>query len=260
MTGQSSGLTPEHALMLMERYRLHECNESATQLLLHYESIVRMAAGKLSRSRPDLYEDLFQVGQMSMLRLFKQFDSEKGIPFEGYAMKSVIGHLKNFLRDKSWYIQVPRRIKEKGLLLQKAIDDLTVKLGRSPKIEDIAEVLELSVEETIEVMTSREAYQYVSLDMPLSSEGESAATVGDMIAGEADGFQALEGRMDLREAFGRLKEQEQHVLTLVYTHGLSQRDVAERLGVSQMSVSRIQRRAIERLKTLLADDDEEGGS
>ncbi|REK71258.1 sigma-70 family RNA polymerase sigma factor [Paenibacillus paeoniae] len=260
MKEYSSGLTPEQASMLMERYRTQECNDSATQLLHHYESIVRMAAGKLSRSRPDLYEDLFQVGQMSMLRLFRQFDSDKGIPFEGYAMKSIIGHLKNFLRDKSWYIQVPRRIKEKGLLLQKAIDELTVRLGRSPKVEDIAEALELSVEETIEVMTSREAYQYVSLDMPLSSEGESAATVGDMIAGESDGFQALEGRMDLREAFGRLKEQEQRVLTLVYTNGLSQRDVAEQLGVSQMSVSRIQRRAIDRLKIFLADEEEADGS
>src|SRR5690606_22428446 len=106
-------LSPQQATRLMELYRAEGCNDRATALLTNYESIVRMAASKMSRSRPDLYDDLFQVGQMSMLRLFKQFDAAKGIPFEGYAMKSVIGHLKNYLRDKSWYIQVPRRIKEK---------------------------------------------------------------------------------------------------------------------------------------------------
>src|SRR5690606_24291482 len=134
------------------------CNEAATMLLQHYEPIVRMAASKLSRSRPDHYEDLVQVGQMSLLQLFKKYDRTREIPFEGYAMKSVIGHLKNYLRDKSWYIGVPRRIKEKGLLVQRAIDHLTVELEQSPKVEDIAAYLELSIEETIEVLSSRESY------------------------------------------------------------------------------------------------------
>lgn len=251
----TSELSPQQAASLMELYREQECNDSATTLLAHYESIVRMAAAKMSRSRPDLYEDLFQVGQISMLRLFKQFDISKGIPFEGYAMKSLIGHLKNFLRDKSWYIQVPRKIKEKGLLVQRAIDELTVSLGRSPKVEDIAERLELSVEDTIEVLGARESYSYISLDTPLSAESESTATVSDMIAAEKDEIQSLAGEIDLYEAFAKLKEQERCVLELVYMKDQSQRDIAAQLGISQMSVSRIQRRAIERLKILL-----QGGS
>lgn len=258
MTLHSSGLTPQQALEMMELYRTEGCNDSATELLRYYESIVRMAAGKMSRSRPDLYEDLFQVGQMSMLRLFKQYNADREIPFEGYAMKSVIGHLKNYLRDKSWYIQVPRRIKEKGLLIQRAIDELTVKLGRSPQVEDIADYLELSVEETIEVLASRDSYQYVSLDTPLSSEGESVATIGDMIRSDSDDLQSLDGRLDLREAIGRLKVQEQTVLSLVYDKGRSQREIADELGISQMSVSRIQRRAIEQLKGLLGEDHSSG--
>ncbi|MBH5319958.1 sigma-70 family RNA polymerase sigma factor [Paenibacillus sp. GSMTC-2017] len=258
MKEQSSSLHPQQVKELMKSYQIDGCNDSATTLLLHYESIVKMAAGKMSRSRPDLYEDLFQVGQMSMLRLLAQFEPEREIPFEGYAMKSIIGHLKNYLRDKSWYIQVPRRIKEKGLLIQKAIDHLTVSLGRSPKVEEIAAYLELSVEETIEVLTSRESYQYVSLDTPLSSEGESAATIGDMIPSQSDDLLSLEGRMDLMEALSELKSQEQTVLTLVYSSGLSQREVADQLGISQMSVSRIQRRAIEKLKELLDIEQAEG--
>lgn len=258
MSSNSSGLTPQQAAELMDLYRTEGCNDSATELLRHYEPIVRMAAGKMSRSRPDLYEDLFQVGQMSMLRLFKQYNADRAIPFEGYAMKSIIGHLKNYLRDKSWYIQVPRRIKEKGLLVQRAIDELTVKLGRSPQVEDIAAFLELSVEETIEVLTSRDSYQYVSLDTPLSSEGESAATIGDMIRTESDELQSLDGRLDLREAIATLKTQEQAVLSLIYDKGHSQREIADQLGISQMSVSRIQRKAIQQLKGLLGGPSKPG--
>src|SRR4051812_34208820 len=130
-----------------KQYQQTNSNEIATKLIMYYQPIVKMAAGKMSRNKPDLYEDLFQVGQMSMLRLFQQFDSSMGIPFEAYAMKSIIGHLKNYLRDKSWFIKVPRRIKEKGLLIQHAVDELTIELERSPRMGEIADYLDLTLEE-----------------------------------------------------------------------------------------------------------------
>lgn len=254
MNPNPSCLEPQETIKKMAYYQETNCNDTATQLLMHFEPIVKMAATKMSRSRPDLYEDLYQVGQLSMLRLFKQYDSSREIPFEGYAMKSIIGHLKNYLRDKSWYIQVPRRIKEKGLLIQQAIDHLTVELGRSPKMEEIADHLSLSVEETIEVLSCREAYHYVSLDTPLSSEGESAATIGDLIGSDKDDYHHVDSRLDLEEALDQLKEEEKTVLVLAYHNGQSQRDIADQLGVSQMSVSRIQKRAIEKLKVLLMEN------
>ncbi|WP_127588567.1 sigma-70 family RNA polymerase sigma factor [Paenibacillus koleovorans] len=238
---------------LLRLYQESESNNAATALLLHYEPVVRMAAGKMSRSRPDLYEDLFQVGQMSMLRLFKQYDATLGIPFEAYAMKCLIGHLKNYLRDKSWYIQVPRRVKEKGLLVQQMIDELTLQLERSPKVEEIAAKLELSEEETIEILAGRDYYHYTSLDTPLSSEGDGA-TIGDMLSVQEDEYEALEKRMDLSEAMEQLKPEEQQVLALAYREGYSQRYIADQLGVSQMSVSRIQKRAIGKLREWLEDD------
>jgi RNA polymerase sigma-B factor len=231
-------------------YKETGCQEAATALLLHYEPIVRMAVGKMSRSRPDLYEDLFQVGQMSMLRLFTQYDHAMEVPFEGYAMKSLIGHLKNYLRDKSWYIQVPRRIKEKGAQMGRALDELTAKLERSPNVEEIAAYLELSEEETIEILAGRDYYHYTSLDTPLTSEGDGA-TIGDMIAGTSDDYQAIERRMDLAEAMDCLKEEERTVIGMIYQEGQSQRHIADQLGISQMSVSRIQKRAMTKLKTAL---------
>jgi RNA polymerase sigma-B factor len=237
---------------LIAQYQETGCNEVATTLLLKYESLVKMAAGKMSRNRPDLYEDLYQVGQMSMLRLFKQFDVAQGVQFEPYMMKSVIGHMKNYLRDKSWYVQVPRRVKEKGGRIQEAIDRLTVILERSPNVEEIAADVELTVEETIEILAGREYYHYVSLDTPLSTE-ENGATIGDLLGTEKDDFQQLERRLDIEEAMRQLKPEEQQVLHLAYVEGQSQRMIAQELEVSQMSVSRIQKRALDKLKMFLAE-------
>ncbi|WP_019637564.1 sigma-70 family RNA polymerase sigma factor [Paenibacillus fonticola] len=252
----SEKLTPpeslDEATSLIWKYQQTMDNGIATVLIQKYEPMVKMAAGKISRNRPDLYEDLYQVGQMALIRLLQQYDIELGIPFEPYAMKSMIGHMKNFLRDKSWYIQVPRRIKEKGALVQQAIDELTVKLERSPDVNEIAEYLDLSVEETVEVLAGRECYHYVSLDSPLTQE-ESAATLGELISSEANDYDTVEKRMDLQQALSQLKEQEQRVLLLAFQDGQSQRAIAQQLGVSQMSVSRIQKRATEKLKKIMSN-------
>lgn len=249
-------LTPpesmDESVKLIWEYQQTKDNEIATVLIRKYEHMVKMAAGKIARNRPDLYEDLYQVGQMALIRLLQQYDISLGIPFEPYAMKSMIGHMKNFLRDKSWYIQVPRRIKEKGALVQQAIDELTVRLERSPDVKEIASFLDLSVEETVEVLAGRECYHYVSLDSPLSQE-ETGATLGELISSDADDYDSVERRMDLQKALGQLKEQEQKVLLLAFQDGQSQRAIAQKLGVSQMSVSRIQKRATEKLKQIMSN-------
>lgn len=246
----------DESINLIWQYQQTKDNEIATVLIQKYEPMVKMAAGKIARNRPDLYEDLYQVGQMALIRLLQQYEIDLGIPFEPYAMKSMIGHMKNFLRDKSWYIQVPRRIKEKGALVQQAIDDLTVRLERSPDVKEIAEYLELSVEETVEVLAGRECYHYVSLDSPLSQE-ESAATLGELISSDVNDFDMVEKRMDLQQALSQLKEQEQQVLLLAFQDGQSQRAIAQKLGVSQMSVSRIQKRATEKLKQIMSSSNDE---
>ncbi|MDR0270942.1 sigma-70 family RNA polymerase sigma factor [Paenibacillus sp.] len=240
------------AVGLIWEYQQTKDDNTATVLIQKYEPMVKMAASKISRNRPDLYEDLYQVGQMALVRLLQQYDISLGIPFEPYAMKSMIGHMKNFLRDKSWYIQVPRRIKEKGTLVQHAIDELMVKLERSPNMNEIAGYLGLSVEETVEVLAGRECYHYVSLDSPISQE-EAGATLGELISSEVDEYDTVEKKMDLQQALNQLKEQEQRVLLLAFQDGESQRSIAQKLGVSQMSVSRIQKRATEKLKKIMSD-------
>lgn len=224
------------------------CNDDlVTELLLDYEHMVKMAARKISRNRPDLYEDLFQIGQMSLLRSFDKFDPDRGRPFEAYAMSRLIGHMKNFLRDKSWYIQVPRRIKEKGAQIQQAIDNLTIELGRSPEMKEIAERMELSEEETIEILAGRDYYQLSSLEMPLQEEGGSGE-LKDLVPDRDNPFQKVENRIALEQAFSSLDDMERTVLDLVFNAEQSQRSVAQQLDISQMSVSRVQKRAVNKLK------------
>jgi RNA polymerase sigma-B factor len=250
MSLSSSARLPDDAIEILLEYQKTLCNELAEKLIRNYEPMVKMAANKMSRNRPDLYDDLFQVGQMSMFRLLKQYDPALGMPFEPYAMKSIIGHMKNYLRDKSWYIQVPRRIKEKGLVVQQAIDELMSKLERSPNVDEIAQRLGLDTEETLEILAGRDLYHYVSLDTPISDD-ENTAVLGELIGSPSDDFAALEKKLDLQEAMEQLKPEERQVLQMVFESGLSQRSIADELGVSQMSIARIQKRAINKLQLLI---------
>lgn len=245
---------PDGAMEKLIEYRNAPSEEAADELVRCYEPLVAIAANKIARGRPDLKEDLLQVGRMCLFRLLSQYDPDFGIPFEAYAMKSMIGQMKNYLRDKSWYVQVPRRIKEKGLVIQQTIDELTVRLERSPNVEEIAQTLQMEVEETLEVLAGRELYHYVSLDTPISEE-ENKTTLAELISSPANDYEGVDKRIDLEEAMERLKPEERQVLQLLYRDGFTQRSAAELLDVSQMSISRIQRRAIERLRKLLGEDE-----
>ncbi|ADI28323.1 sigma-70 family RNA polymerase sigma factor [Geobacillus sp. C56-T3] len=237
---------------LISAYQQTKTEEAATALLVRFEPLIAAAAKKMARSRPDFYEDLFQIGRLSFLRLLDHYDPKQGTSFESYAMKSLIGYMKNYLRDKAWYIQVPRKVKEKGSKVQQAIDELTVKLERSPTLDEIAGHLGLSVEETIEILAGRDHYQAVSLDAPVQDGEKDATTIGDFVADEANEIESLIERMDLEQAIGKLSEQEQIVIDAIFRRGETQRALAERLGVSQMTISRIQKRAIAKLKRELA--------
>lgn len=252
MSLDSSTSKQEEMNRRIQEYQETHSNEIATELILYYQPIVKMAASKMSRNQTDMYEDLFQVGQMSMLRLFQLFDCSLGIPFEAYAMRSIIGYLKNHLRDKAWFIQVPRRIKEKGLMIRSAVDELTVILERSPRMDEIASFLELSLEETIEIMSGYESSYYLSLDTPLSNE-EGSSTMGDLIGSQADDYKSFEMRTDLEDAMSQLKKDERIIIFLGINEGQTQREIAEQLSISQMSVSRIQKRALSKLKVFLVD-------
>ena len=149
--------------MVMNWMRETDRRDIATKQLAYYDPILRMAASAMSCERPDMYEEMVRAGRISLLRLFRKTDSSLNLQTEACAMKSVIDLLKHYLIKKDWYIQVPKQISEQESILQQTIEKLRLDLKRSPRINEIAEQIKLTPEETIEILASRECSKYESL-------------------------------------------------------------------------------------------------
>jgi RNA polymerase sigma-B factor len=191
-------------------------------------------------------DDLEQVASMGLVKAIERFDANREAGFSSYATVTILGELKRYLRDLSWVLHVPRGAKERALQVNKAADDLYRKLGRHPTSQHLADELGFSVEEAVEAMQAAAAYHPVPLDAPLQSDGP--ATVADSLAYTDDAFELVEHRAGLRRGLRSTRERERHILYLRFSEGLHQREIADRIGISQMQVSRLLRRELERLR------------
>ena len=239
-----------HALIL--EYQENESAEAQTILVEHYTNLVGSIARKYSKGR-NLHEDIMQVGMIGLLSTIRRFDPSTGTPFEGYLIPMVIGEIKRFLRDKTWDVHVPRRIKETWPKLNKAVDELTNRYQRSPKIYEIAENLGISEEEVLETMELGKGYQTASVDKPIEAGSDGGeVTALDVLGSEDKGFEQVDQRLLLESALHVLNEREKQIIQWTFLENKSQREVGEALGISQMHVSRIQKKAIEKLRKVLA--------
>ncbi|WP_017729382.1 RNA polymerase sigma factor SigB [Halalkalibacterium ligniniphilum] len=222
--------------------------EIQTRLVKHFEPLVQSLSRKFSRSR-EHDEDLFQVGMVGLLAALQRFDNEFGRSFESFAVPTIVGEIKRFIRDKTWSVHVPRRIKELGPKIKKAVETLTSELQRSPKVEEIAAYLGVTEEEVLETMEMGKSYQALSVDRSLEADQEGGeVTLLDLVGSEDDGFEKAEQQMLLQKAFQVLNEREKQILHYTYFENLSQKETGERLNISQMHVSRLQRRALQKLR------------
>ncbi|ADC49897.1 MULTISPECIES: RNA polymerase sigma factor SigB [Alkalihalophilus] len=222
--------------------------EVQVKLVKHYEALVRSLARKFSKGR-EYDEDLYQVGMVGLLAALTRFDSEFGRSFESFAVPTIVGEIKRFIRDKTWSVHVPRRIKELGPKIKKAVESLTVELNRSPLVHEIAAYLEVSEEEVLETMEMSKSYQALSVDRSLEADQEGGeVTLLDLVGNEDSGFEKTDQKMLLQKAFQVLNEREKQILMLTYYDNLSQKETGEKLGISQMHVSRLQRRALQKLR------------
>jgi RNA polymerase sigma-B factor len=235
---------------LILQYQKTKSKRLAEKLMIVYGHLAGATARKLSRNHPDLYEDLLQVGRLSLLRSLERYDRSHGASFEAYASKNIKGSIMNYLRDKAWMMPMPRWMKDHWVKVQRAVDELTMKKENTPSIQEVAHHTKLPVELTKKVLTSQTSYLVTSFDAPLD-HGKGEYTLGDVIGEEAMEYQAVETRLDMGTALASLSEREKHILHLNFLEGESQRTIAHRLGVSQMTVSRIIRQALEKLKQSL---------
>jgi RNA polymerase sigma-B factor len=195
--------------------------------------------------RGEPLEDLIQVANIGLIKAIDRFDTERGVKFSTYATATVVGELKRHFRDKGWALRVPRRLQEAGMSVGRAVTDLSQELGRAPTVGEIAGRTGLSEEEVLEAMETAQAYTAASLDAPTDEEG---ATEGDRLGEEEEAFELLEGWTSVAPAIRELPRRERTILYLRFFRGLTQTQIAEELGISQMHVSRLLSRTLEELR------------
>ncbi|WP_416148593.1 RNA polymerase sigma factor SigB [Salipaludibacillus sp. HK11] len=238
----------EEVLKLIAEFQRTNDDELQTELVLEYENLVHALARKFSRGqRHD--EDLVQVGMIGLLAAFRRFDPDFGRSFESFAVPTIVGEIKRFIRDKTWSVHVPRRIKELGPKIKAAVEELTTILQRSPQVEEIADHLGVSEEEVLETMEMGKSYQALSVDRSIEADDEgSAVTLLDLVGSKEDGYEQTDQQLLLEKAFTVLTTREKQILQLTYFENLSQKETGEKLEISQMHVSRLQRRALQKLR------------
>jgi RNA polymerase sigma-B factor len=198
------------------------------------------------------FDDLLQVATVGLIKAIDRFDPDHGTKFTSYAAPTMLGELKRHFRDKGWSLHVPRELQERTLAVGRATERLSTELGRSPKVREVAECIGCSVEQVLEAQEAALSYEAASLDAPvIQDDGESAALV-DLLGREDNAYELVEDRQAIVSTWKELPDVERAVLELRFMHDLNQREIGERIGYSQMHVSRLLRRALGRLETAAA--------
>jgi RNA polymerase sigma-B factor len=243
---------------LIRRYR--EGDEGAReQLVERYLPLARRLARRYKYSGEEL-EDLYQVGSLALLKALERFDPDRGNDFASYAVPTVLGEIKRHFRDHTWAVHVPRDLQERTVKVSAAIEELGKALGRPPSSREPAERLELDIEEIVEALGASSAYDALSLEAE-PNEASETTTLGDSI-GEVDpGFELVEYGAAIADTLDEMPDRERVVLHLRFVEDLTQTQIAERIGVSQMQVSRLIRRAVSRLQDSAREvpEEAEGG-
>lgn len=240
--------TKEQVLKWIKAYQETEDEDAQTNLVLNYQRLVQSIARKYSNGK-SYHEDIVQVGMLGLLGAIRRYDPNFGRTFEAFAVPTIIGEIKRFLRDKTWAVHVPRRIKELGPRIKSAVEALTTELQRSPKVIEIAEYLEVEEDDVLEAMEMGRSYQALSMDHSLESDSDGGSiTLFDVIGQKDDGFEKTDQRLLVANALSVLTNREKEVIQYTYIDQLSQKETGEKLDISQMHVSRLQRKAIKKLQ------------
>jgi len=222
-------------------------------LVVAHLNLVRFLALKFA-NRGEPLDDLIQVGTVGLLKAIDRFDLERGVEFTTYATPTIVGEIKRYFRDKGWAVKVPRRLQELNLSVNRASEKLAMSLGRSPTVAELAHHLDASEEEVLEAQELGQAYNLLSLDSEVSGEGDrKGQTLADTVGENDASLTLLEDRANLEQAFAILSGRERVIIYLRFYESVSQTEIAKRLNVSQMHVSRLQAKALDKLRGILQE-------
>lgn len=240
----------------IKMYQLNQDQEAQNQLVLHYKGLVQGIARKYARGRP-FQEDIYQVGMLGLLGAIRRYDESYGKSFEAFAVPTIVGEIKRFLRDKTWSVHVPRRVKELGPKINGCVEELTRLLQRSPRVDEIASHLDVPEEDVLEVMEMGRSYQALSMDHTIEADSDGGTvTLFDVFGDTEDGFEKVDQRLVLEKVSHVLTEREKLIIHYTYLENIPQKEAGEKLGMSQMHVSRLQRRAIRKLREAIQVEEE----
>ena len=197
-------------------------------------------------------EDLVQVASLGLIKAIDRFEHGRGTKFTSYAAPTILGELKRHFRDKGWSLHVPRELQERTLAVGRATETLSKELGRSPKVREVAEHLGCSNEKVLEAQEAAASYEAASLDAPAARDDDESASLVDLLGADDHQYELVEDRQAIASTWAELPDVERQVLELRFMHDLTQREIGERIGYSQMHVSRLLRRALNRLETAAA--------
>jgi RNA polymerase sigma-B factor len=223
------------------------------ELVVVHLNLVRFLAVRFA-NRGEPLDDLVQVGTVGLLKAIDRFELERGVEFTTYATPTIVGEIKRYFRDKGWAVKVPRRLQELNLAVNRASDKLAIELGRSPTVAELAVHLKATDDEILEAQELGQAYNLLSLDSEVSGETDKKSqTLADTVGVSDAGLELLEDRANLERAFEVLTGRERVIIYLRFYESVSQTEIAKRLNVSQMHVSRLQAKALDKLRAVLAE-------
>jgi RNA polymerase sigma-B factor len=237
-------------LLLIRYHRLGDL-AAREQLVERFLPLARDLALRYTYT-DEPFDDLLQVASLGLIKAIDRFEPGRGTKFTSYAAPTILGELKRHFRDKGWALHVPRDLQERTLAVSRETEALSKSLGRSPKVREVAKGLGRSVEEVLEAQEAAGSYEAASLDAPTARDDEEAVALVDMLGGEDSAYELVESRDAIASTWRALPEVERQVLELRFMHDMTQREIGEQIGYSQMHVSRLLRRALNRLETAAA--------
>jgi RNA polymerase sigma-B factor len=249
------GLASER--LLWERFARDRDPATREELVRRYLPFAKSLALRY-RGASESFDDLLQVASLGLVNAIDRFDASRGTPFPAFASPTILGELKRHFRDRVWTVRVPRGLHDRMAEVEKAMSKLTVELQRSPSVAEIAAHLEVDPTEVLEVLEANRNRRPLSLDRPVGNEDGDETPAAEWVGEEDEGFELVEGKVALESALPQLSERERLVLQLRFVEDMTQSQIAERIGHSQMHVSRILRRTLDRIRQQV-DEGEPGG-
>jgi RNA polymerase sigma-B factor len=241
--------------ILLRRYHEDGDLQAREQLIEQYMSLVRSLARRYSY-RGEQLEDLVQIGAIGLIKAIDRFDLERGVELTTYATPNIIGEIKRHFRDKGWSVRVPRGLQELNVQLSRLVEQLTVQFSRSPTIPELAKAAGVEEEEVLEALESGRAYTSLSLSVGGGGGDDDDLDPLESLGTEEHQYEVSEDRAVLAPGFKVLDERERKILQLRFFEGLTQSQIAQQVGISQMHVSRLIRRSLEKIRETIAEDEE----